>query len=125
MKLANATKEPSPLAAVESFIEVYLSSFPEHTFDPGLYLTDSASLDRESAKTISAELEKIHSLAAGLIQRCVEAGVFRRTNASLAAECLLGMLNRVIFQHLHFSKASDRDAYGKFVADLFIRAMKR
>jgi hypothetical protein len=42
----------------------------------------------------------------------------------LAADCLLGMLNRVIFQNIHFSKASDKETYGRFVTDFFIRAMK-
>lgn len=123
-KLAKASEERDPLAGLESLIETYLSSFPEHTFDPGLYLTDTASLDRESAKTISAELEKIQSLAAGLVRRCIAAGEFRKTDPDLAAEALLGMLNRVIFQHLHFAKGSDREVYGKFVTDLFVRAMK-
>ena len=123
-KLAKASEEKNPVAGIEALIETYLSSFPEHTFDPGLYLTDSASLDRESAKKISGELEKIQSLAAGLVSRCIDAGEFRKADAALAAECLLGMLNRVIFQHLHFAKASDREAYGKFVTEFFIRAMK-
>jgi hypothetical protein len=123
-KLAKSAGEKNPVSGLESFIEVYLSSFPEHTFDPGLYLTDSASLDRESAKAISGELEKVQSIASGLIGRCVAAGEFRKADTGLAAEALLGMLNRLIFQHLHFSRQSDRDAYGKFVTDFFVRAMK-
>jgi AcrR family transcriptional regulator len=124
-KLAKASEEKNPVAGLEALIATYLASFPEHTFDPGLYLTDSATLDRESARKISAELEKIKSLAAGQVNRCIEAGEFRRADDDLAAECLLGMLNRVIFQHLHFAKASDREAYGKFVTEFFIRAMKQ
>lgn len=124
-KLAKASEKANPVAGLESLVKTYLDSFPEHTFDPGLYLTDSATLDRESARKISAELEKIQSLAAGLVNRCTQAGEFRKADANLAAECLLGMLNRVIFQHLHFSRASDRAAYGKFVTELFIRGMKQ
>jgi len=124
-QLAKASEAKNPVSGLESFIEVYLSSFPEHTFDPGLYLTDSASLDRDSAKAISGELEKVLSLLSGLVGRCVEAGEFRNADIDLASECLLGMMNRVIFQHLHFAKASDRDVYGKFVTDFFIRAMKQ
>jgi AcrR family transcriptional regulator len=124
-KLTKASEEGDPVSGLESFIEVYLSSFPEHTFDPGLYLTDSASLDRESARTISVELEKILSIASGIVTNCIDRGEFRKVDANLAAECLLGMLNRVIFQHLHFARPSDRETYGKFVTDLFIRAMKQ
>jgi AcrR family transcriptional regulator len=123
-KLAKASEEGDPAKGLESFIVTYLSQFPEHTFDPGLYLTDSATLDRESAKKISAEMEKIHSIAADLIGRGIDRGVFRRTDRALAAECLLGMLNKVIFQHLHFSRGFDKDAYGKFVNEFFVRGMK-
>jgi AcrR family transcriptional regulator len=124
-KLAKAAEDKNPVSGLASFIEVYLASFPEHTFDPGLYLTDTATLDRESARAISSELEKVQSMAAELIGRCTEAGEFRKADIKLASECLLGMMNTVIFQHLHFAKASDREAYGKFVTDFFIRAMKQ
>lgn len=123
-KLEKSSERADPVRALESFVSTYLASFPEHAFDPGLYLRDSATLDRDSARMISAEMEKIRSLATDLIGRCIERHVFRRTDRELAAECLLGMLNRVIFQHLHFAKGSDREAYGKFVTDFFFRAMR-
>ncbi|MDV3244515.1 MAG: TetR/AcrR family transcriptional regulator [Nitrososphaerales archaeon] len=123
-KLAKATETKDPAKGLESFVSLYLSSFPEHAFDPGLYLRDSATLDRRSARMISADMDKIRTLATNLIGKCIEDGRFRGTDRELAAECLLGMLNRVIFQHLHFAKASDRAAYGRFVTDFFFRAMK-
>ena len=110
--------------ALSGFIKTYLSSFPERAFDPGLYLRDSATLDRDSARMISSDLDKTRQLASDLIGRCIREGMFRKTDKGLAADCLLGMLNRVIFQHVHFAKASDRDAYGRFVTDFFFRAMK-
>ncbi len=122
-KLEKVSKYSDPAKSLESFVSVYLASFPEHAFDPGLYLRDTAILDRDSARMISADMEKIRFLASDLIGRCMERHIFRRTDRELAAECLLGMLNRVIFQHLHFSKGSDREAYGKFVTDFFFRAM--
>jgi hypothetical protein len=103
---------------------VYLASFPEHSFDPGLYLRDSASLDRNSARMVSDDLEKIGFLASSLVRRCIADGSFRKTDPEFAADCLLGMLNRLIFQHIHFSKASDRESYGEFVAEFFFRAMQ-
>ena len=73
---------------------------------------------------VTEDLEKIRSLASSLVGRCTAEGHFRETDAELATDCLLGMLNRVIFQHIHFSKASDRESYGEFVTDLFFRAMR-
>lgn len=122
-KLKTAASVSTPEQGVKSFINVYLSSFPEHPFDPGLYLRDTASLDTRSARLVSSDLDRIRSLASDLVESCIKKGVFREADPLLASDCLLGMLNRVIFQRIHFSKASDRQAYGKFVTDFFFRAM--
>jgi AcrR family transcriptional regulator len=113
-----------PKRALEAFVGVYLSNFPEHTFDPGLYMRDSASLDKHSAQMVSNDLERIRGMTEGLIERGISHGYFRKTDPALASDCLLGMLNRVIFQHIHFSKTSDRDSYRRFVTDFFFRAMR-
>lgn len=123
-KLSRISARRDASNALSAFIKTYLASFPEHAFDAGLYMRDSATLDRESARMISVDLDKVRALASDLIGRCIQDGVFRKTDKGLAADCLLGMLNRVIFQHVHFAKTSDREAYGKFVTDFFFRAMK-
>jgi TetR/AcrR family transcriptional regulator len=123
-KLASASKAADSRRGLESFISTYLTSFPEHTFDIGLYMRDSATLDKHSAQIISEDLEKITGIAEGLVNRAMSRGVFRKTDPKLAVDCLLGMLNRVIFQHIHFAKISDRESYSRFVADFFFRAMK-
>lgn len=122
-KLKTAASAPTPEEGLKSFINVYLSSFPEHAFDPGLYLRDSASLDIRSARLVSSDLDRISSLASDLVESCIRKGEFRDSDPLLASDCLLGMLNRVIFQRIHFSKASDREVYGKFVTEFFFRAM--
>ena len=121
--LAEASSAAAPQAGLKAFIRVYLSSFPERAFGPGLYLRDSATLDKHSAQIASDDLDRIQSLALGLVRRCVKDGVFKDTDAAMAVDCLLGMLNRVIFQRIHFAKASDREAYGRFVTDFFFKAM--
>ncbi len=123
-KLSRASESKDPRKGLESFVSTYLSSFPEHTFNVGLYMRDSATLDKHSAQMVSEDLERIRALAAGLVDRSIRMGLFRKTESSLATDCLLGMLNRVIFQHIHFAKISDREAYGRFVTDFFMRAMK-
>ena len=123
-KLSKVTESKDPMKGLESFVSVYLSSFPEHTFDVGLYMRDSATLDKHSARIVSEDLDRIRTLAVGLIERSMAKGLVRKTDPDLATDCLLGMLNRVIFQHIHFAKISDREAYGHFVTDFFMRAMK-
>lgn len=123
-RLATAAENDDPREGLKSFIVTYLSSFPEHAFDPGLYMRDSANLDKQSAQMVSRDLERVREMAMSLIDRSVKLGYFKKTNSRLASDCLLGMLNRVIFQRIHFSKASDMDAYGKFVIDFFFRAMR-
>jgi AcrR family transcriptional regulator len=123
-KLSLTAQATDPKKGLESFISTYLSSFPEHTFDIGLYMRDSATLDKHSAQIVSDDLERIRSLAARLVDRSISKGLFRRTDSNLATDCLLGMLNRVIFQHIHFAKISNRESYSKFVTDFFFRAMR-
>jgi len=123
-ELLRTSETKNPRKAIGSFVAKYLSSFPEHSFYPGLYLRDSASLDRLSAEMASRDLERIREMAAGIIERGIRTGEFRRADPAAAADCLLGMLNRVIFQHIHFSKTSDKDSYSHFVTDFFFRAME-
>ncbi len=123
-KLAKTSESADPKRGLTSFIEMYLSSFPEHAFDPGLYMRDSATLDKHSARMVSEDLDRVRKMASVLIERSMNKGYFRKTDAGLAADCLLGMLNRVIFQHIHFSRSSNTDSYRQYVTDFFFRAMK-
>ena len=123
-KLSEASKVADPKDGLESFIATYLTTFPEHTFDIGLYMRDSATLDKQSAERVSEDLEKIKGVAARLVRQSMAKGLFRKTDPELAVDCLLGMLNRVIFQHIHFAKSIDRENYSRFVIDFFFRAMK-
>jgi len=123
-KLSKVSEAEDPRKGLQAFIATYLASFPEHTFDIGLYMRDSASLDKQSAQMVFGDLERIKGVASKMVQKGMEKGIFREADPGLTAECLLGMLNRVIFQHIHFDTSSDREAYGLFVQDFFLRAMK-
>ena len=123
-QLSEAARAKDPGKGLENFIATYLSSFPEHTFDIGLYMRDSATLDKHSAQMVFEDLEKVKGIAAKLIESAMSEGIFRKSDPAFASDCLLGMLNRDIFQHIHFARGSDRDAYRRFVTDFFFRAMK-
>ena len=109
-KLSASASKADPKKGLESFIATYLSSFPERAFDPGLYLRDSATLDKQSARIVSEGLEQITEMATGLVGKLMSEKRMRTTDRAMAVDCLLGMLNRVIFQHIHFAKISDRDS---------------
>lgn len=122
-KLKSVSRVQDPKEGLENFISSYLSSFPEHTFDIGLYMRDSATLDKQSAKMVFEDLEKIKEVAEGLIVDAMSKGAFRKSDPALAADCLLGMLNRDVFERIHFARGSDKEAYQQFVTEFFFRAM--
>jgi AcrR family transcriptional regulator len=110
--------------AISAFIETYLSSFPDHAFDIGYYVADQAKLDRRSAEKISRDLDEIHAIASSVIQRGIRSGRFIQTDPGLAADCLIGMLNRVVFQRIHFEKSRDTASYALFIRDFLLRALR-
>ena len=108
---------------LEHFVDVYLSSFPTSAFQPGLYLVESAELDRSTAERISEDLDEVRKLVVSLVERGVDEGYFRETDPEVAADCLIGMLNHVVFQKFHFSKRSDISKSKASIVDFFMRAM--
>jgi TetR/AcrR family transcriptional regulator len=110
--------------AVESFIEVYLSAFPDAAFDPGLYLRETAKLDNRSAEVMSRQLDEVQTIATTLVKKGMTSGDFRKVDADDAADCLIGMVNHVVFQKIHFSKSLDIDAKGDVITSFFLNAMR-
>ena len=114
----------SPRQGIINFIETYLTSFPGSAFDPGLYMRDSAQLDRESADRINRDMDEIQRVATALVERGVKKGNFRTIDASKAADCLIGMLNHIVFQKIHFSRSWDQEVTRGFITDFFFKALK-
>jgi TetR/AcrR family transcriptional regulator len=110
--------------SIAKFIDVYLSSFPTEAFQPGLYLIETAKLDRSSAEKISKQLDEVRGIATSIIQRGIEAGSFRKMDPEGAADCLIGMLNHVVFQQFHFSKLGDLKKWKGLITDFFLSAMR-
>ena len=109
--------------SIEAFIRVYLSSFPTDAFEPGLYMIDTAKLDRTSAARISEQLDEVHDVAESIVRRGIAEGAFMKTDPRSAADCLLGMLNNVVFQKFHFAKIRDLEKSKRYITDFFLRAV--
>jgi AcrR family transcriptional regulator len=123
-KLRTSTEGKESREGIAVFIGIYLSSFPDAAFNTGLYIRDSAKLDSESAKRINEDLDEIQRIAADIVERGIKQNQFRRTDPSRAADCLIGMLNRVVFQRIHFERPANLESSKAFIADFFIRAMQ-
>lgn len=124
-RLRQAGSKGNPTEAITAFVDTYLYSFPDKAFDLGLYTRDTATIDRESAERMSQQLGEIHALATEMVRRGVKNRDFRKTDSGEAADCLLGMLNRIVFQRIHFSKSADIEEGKRYITDFFLRAMKR
>ena len=118
---AKAIKSQSKIRA---FTKTYLSRFPNDHLNVGLYLRHSTQLDQIGRRTLSVELARIQDLLIQIIQKGIEQGDFRGTDPSMAAECLIGMLHRFVFQQIHFQRSYNASESASFISDFFLRSMK-
>ncbi len=123
-RLREASEAREVPKAVGSFVKVYLSAFPEAVFDPGLYMRETAKLDNRSAEVVSRQLDEVETIAMAIVQRGIRSGDFRTVKAEEAADCLVGMLNHVLFQRIHFSRSLDIEKKGDAITSFFLNAMR-
>ena len=125
-KLAEACdKVTDPKSQVEVFTRNYLADFPKDHLNVGLYVRHSTEeLDSIGRKTLTADLAKILSILSTIIQRGIAIGEFRETDPRMAAECLLGMMNRFVFQQIHFGRNYRPSEAASYLSEFFLRAMK-
>ena len=109
---------------IETFVRVYLSSFPNKLINTGLYLRRSTQLDPVGAQTLLKELARVESLLVRIISEGIRNGEFRKTDPRMAAGCLLGMMNRFIFQRIHFKRNYRAFEAASYLSDFFLKAMK-
>ncbi len=116
-------KSGRPESQIRAFIRTYLSSFPSNLINVGLYLRHSTELDAVGTKPLMSEFERIQSVLTAIIRKGIASGEFRRTNARMAAECLLGMMHRFIFERIHFRRSYNAAEASSYLTDFFLRAM--
>jgi AcrR family transcriptional regulator len=109
---------------IETFVRVYLSCFPNKLINTGLYLRRSTQLDPVGARTLLKELARVESLLVRIIRDGVRDGEFRETDPRMASACLLGMMNRFIFQRIHFKRDYIAIEAASYLSDFFLKAMK-
>jgi AcrR family transcriptional regulator len=112
-----------PALQVRAFIHTYLSSFPKERLNVGLYVRHSTELDSVGRNTLFSDLNRMQSLLTSIIRKGIAGGEFRHTNPRMAAECLLGMMNRLVFQQIHFKRSYKPLDAASYLSDFFLRAM--
>ncbi|MEM3638370.1 MAG: TetR/AcrR family transcriptional regulator [Conexivisphaerales archaeon] len=123
-RLRHATAKGDVAAKIRSFNQVYLASFPEDAFRVGFYIKEDASLDKESARKVAESFDEIMKILELLIQEGIERGQFKRYDAKVSADMLLGLLNHVLFQKIHFERQFQLDRSVEQVTEFFLRAMR-
>ncbi len=117
-------KAREPKSQIQAFTRTYLACFPMERLNVGLYVRHSTQLDSVGRKTLSADLARIQSLLTGIIRKGIAAGEFRDTDPRMAAECLLGMMHRFVFQQIHFRRSYKPSEAAAYLSDFFLRSMK-
>ena len=125
-KLADACEKlKEPKSQVKAFTRGYFTNFPKDRLNVGLYVRHSTEeLDSIGRKTLAADLARILSILTSIIQRGITSGEFRETDPRMAAECLLGMMNRFVFQQIHFGRNYKPSEAASYLSEFFLRAMK-
>jgi AcrR family transcriptional regulator len=114
-----------PKSQVKAFTSTYLANFPKDHLNVGLYVRHSTEeLDTIGRKTLAADLAKIQTLLSSIIRNGIRTRVFRETDPGMAAECLLGMMNRFVFQQIHFRRSYKPAEAASYLSDFFLQAMK-
>ena len=116
-------KAKKPASQVRAFVHTYLTSFPKERLNVGLYVRHSTELDSVGRDTLLGELSRIQSLLTRIIRNGIAAGEFRETDPKMAAECLLGMMHRLVFQDIHFRRSYKPLEAANYLSDFFLRAM--
>jgi len=109
---------------IETFVRVYLSSYPSKLINTGLYLRRSTQLDPVGARTLLKELATVETLLVQIIHDGIRNGEFQQTDPRIAAGCLLGMMNRFIFQRIHFKRNYRAIEAASYLSVFFLKAMK-
>ena len=117
-------KAGGPTAQVAAFTQTYLSYFPKDRLNVGLYVRHSTELDSIGRKSLQGELTRIQSLLTSIVRKGIAEGEFRKTDPQMAADCLLGMMNRFVFQSIHFRRNYKPTEIGSYLAEFFQLAMK-
>jgi AcrR family transcriptional regulator len=117
-------KAGDPDAQIRTFTKTYLTYFPKDLINTGLYLRHSTQLDAVGARTLSSGFARIQELLIDVIRGGVSNGGFRKTDPHMAAECLLGMMHRFVFEQIHFKRSYDPSKAASYLSDFFLRAMK-
>jgi AcrR family transcriptional regulator len=117
-------KAKEPKAQLQAFTRTYLSYFPKDRLNVGLYVRSSTELDSVGRKSLQTELIRLQRMLTKVVRRGVNAGAYRKTDPAMAAECLLGMMNRFVFQQIHFRRSYNPSEAAAYLSDFFFRAMK-
>ncbi|MBI3942009.1 MAG: TetR/AcrR family transcriptional regulator [Chloroflexi bacterium] len=106
------------------FIHNYLHHYPKDLASMGYYMRDSTSMEKESVKRFISAQNELKEIASSLLRTGRDDGIWRETDAGMAADCLIGMLNTFVFRDAHFGVQYHPAQVGDYIYDFFSRAIR-
>ena len=116
-------REQTTAGRLRAFTTTYLLRFPDRSLNSGFYLRETTGLDPESAERLRSAFGRIADIAQEVVASGIQRGDLAETDIRLAVECLLGMMNRFVFQRVHFGRRFDHRKASGFVCEFFLKAL--
>lgn len=108
-----------------AFIDHYISSFPRHFFNPGLFLQYSTQVFDVTTERVMAEFQAINALAASIIEEGIQAGVFRNVDLDQAMLYLMNLLMAYVLGEVHYGQQRDPERTPAFVFSMLMNGLHR
>ena len=108
-----------------AFINHYISSFPRHFFNPGLFLQYSTQVFGLTTERVMSEFQAINALAVDIIDEGIQAGVFRNVDTNQATLYLMNLLMAYVLGEVHYGQQRDPERTPVFVFSMLMNGLRK
>lgn len=117
--------QPGPVEQLAVFIRTYLTDFPRHFFNPGMFLQDSTTLYDASTVQVMGEFEAINALARRIFLAGIRDGSFRELDPDEMMLFLMNMLMAYVLGEVHYRQPRATHQTAQFLLDLILDGIRR
>jgi len=112
-----------PQEKLRAYVGAYLSEFPVHLLNPGLFLGDSTRLNEASLQRFALGLNGVYELAKEIIASGISTGAFRAVDGDTMAACLVGTVDSFVRAQVYLGVDYDPEQVADCIVDLFTHGL--